>query len=49
MGKTAFSGPVFGAKQTLFSVRVPDISSGSGSGLSSVIIGSWVVPVGEDW
>lgn len=48
MGKTAYSGPVYGAKQTLFSVHVSDISSGAGNGVSTNL-GMTRVPVGEDW
>lgn len=49
MGKTAFDGPAFGSQQTLCSVRVGDISSGAGDGLSSVVLASGIVPAGEDW
>lgn len=49
MGKTAFSGPVYGSKQTLQSFRVSDISSGGGNGLSSVVLHACIVPSGEDW
>lgn len=44
MGKTAFSGPVYGAKQTLFS-GVIDVSSGA----STLAYGGCIVPAGEDW
>lgn len=48
MGKTAFSGPVYGAKALLATIRVSDISSGAGNGLSTNLA-SFVIPVGEDW
>lgn len=48
MGKTAFSGPVFGAKCLLATVRVSDISSGAGNGLSTNLA-AYVIPTGEDW
>jgi hypothetical protein len=44
MGKSAFSGPVFGAKATLFSVGPVSASTGS----SAVFAGA-IVPPGEDW
>lgn len=47
MGKTAFSGPVYGAQHTLYAVRV-DVSSGGGNGVSTEV-GWTVVPVGQDW
>ena len=47
MGKTAFSGPVFGAKSLLATVRL-DVSSGGGNGVSTTI-GAAIVPAGEDW
>lgn len=43
MGKTAFSGPVFGAKQTLYSAA---FAASTGS---SFVLGGTVVPSGEDW
>lgn len=48
MGKTAFSGPVFGAKATLASIRCETISSGAGNGVSTNLA-SFVVPTYEDW
>jgi len=45
MGITRFSGPVYGAKQTLLSGHRAVISSG----LSTLVIGSVTVPLGEDW
>lgn len=44
MGKTAFSGPVFGAKQTLLSAGPVAASTGS-----SAVFAGVVVPRGEDW
>lgn len=44
MGKTSFSGPVFGAKQTLFSVGPVAASTGS-----SAVFAGTVIPPGEDW
>lgn len=44
MGKTAFSGPVYGAKQTLLSVGPVSASTGS-----SAIFAGTIVPSGEDW
>jgi hypothetical protein len=49
MGKTAFSGPVYGAKGTLHSFRVQDISTGAGDGLAGVVLSGLIVPSGEDW
>jgi len=48
MGWTRFSGPVYGAKQTLFSGCFPTLSSGSGNGISTIAAAT-IVPVGEDW
>jgi hypothetical protein len=48
MGKTAFSGPLFGAKSLLASVYLPDVSSGANAGISTTIGGA-IVPAGEDW
>lgn len=45
MGRTRFSGPVYGAKQTLFSVGHPTLSSGAANAVAAATI----VPVGEDW
>lgn len=47
MGKTAFSGPVYGAAGHLYSVRF-DVSSGAGNGVSTEV-GYTVVPTGQDW
>lgn len=47
MGKTAFSGPVYGAQSVLYSVRA-DVSSGGGNGVSTEV-GWVVVPTGQDW
>lgn len=44
MGKTAFSGPVYGAKQTLFSMG----PAAASTGVIAAIAGT-VVPAGEDW
>ena len=50
MGKTAFTGPLWGAKSLLYSVRLETVSSGPGGGSSlSTVIGGCQVPVGEDW
>ena len=45
MGKTSFSGPVFGAKSLIFqsNLEVGVVST------AAVIIGSVVIPTGEDW
>lgn len=44
MGKTAFSGPVFGAKQALMWAGPVAASTGS-----SAVFAGVVVPKGEDW
>lgn len=44
MGKTAFSGPVFGAKASLFAAGPFSASTGS-----SAIFAATIVPPGEDW
>lgn len=44
MGKTAFAGPVFGAKQTLIDVGPVNTSTGSSANFYGCI-----VPAGEDW
>lgn len=44
MGRTRFSGPVYGAKQTLWSVNVPTTSSGV-----STVAAATIIPAGEDW
>lgn len=46
MGKTAFSGPVYGAKGVLATYSASAISS---SGASTAMVASWIVPVYEDW
>ena len=48
MGKTAFSGPVFGAKSLLASAGVDAVSTGAGDGISTAV-GFAIVPSGEDW
>jgi hypothetical protein len=48
MGKTAFSGPVFGAWGLLASAKVDAVSTGAGDGISTAI-GFAIVPVGMDW
>ena len=48
MGKTAYTGPLYGAKQTLASIRVSDISSGAGNGVSTSL-SVFLCPLGEDW
>lgn len=48
MGKTAFSGPVFGAKCLLATASVDAVSTGAGDGVSTVV-GFTIVPAGEDW
>ena len=45
MGKTSFSGPVFGAKSLLWSIQA-DRAQGS---TTAVTLGSIIVPPGEDW
>jgi hypothetical protein len=44
MGKTAFDGPLFGGKATLFSAGPVSASTGS-----SAIFAGTIVPAGEDW
>jgi hypothetical protein len=44
MGWTRFSGPVYGAKQTLFSIGAQTLSTGT-----STVAAATIVPVGEDW
>ena len=48
MGKTAFSGPVFGAKSLLAYAAVDAVSTGAGDGVSTTV-GFAIVPSGEDW
>lgn len=45
MGKTAFSGPVYGSKSLLFAASFPTISTGA----STKAIAVTVVPPYEDW
>jgi hypothetical protein len=45
MGRTRFSGPVYGAKQTLWSANALTLSTGVGS----TLVAATIVPVGEDW
>ncbi len=45
MGKTAFSGPVFGAKSALWNVFVPVVSSGT----TTQTVAVTRVPTYEDW
>jgi len=44
MGRTRFSGPVYGAKQTLFCLGPFATSTGV-----STVAGATIVPPGEDW
>lgn len=44
MGKTAFEGPVYGAKATLATINLK-----ASSGASTVIYAGVIVPGGEDW
>ena len=44
MGRTRFSGPVYGAKQTLWSANLGATSTGV-----STVAAATIVPVGEDW
>lgn len=46
MGKTAFKGPVYGAKGLLAKYSMGAVTS---SGASSALVASWIVPAGEDW
>lgn len=48
MGKTAFSGPAYGAKQLLFSASRDAVSTGAGNGVSTSV-SACIVPAGEDW
>lgn len=48
MGKTAFSGPVWGAKSLLGYASRDAVSTGGGDGVSTAV-GFAIVPVGEDW
>lgn len=48
MGKTAYSGPLFGAKSLLATASLSAVSTGGGDGISTVI-GAAIVPAGEDW
>lgn len=44
MGKTSFSGPLYGAKQSLFSAAFK-----ASSGASTSVMAGVIVPAGEDW
>lgn len=44
MGRTRFSGPVYGAKQTLWSANLAATSTGA-----STVAAATIIPVGEDW
>lgn len=46
MGFTRFSGPVYGAKNTLAVFSASGVTS---SGASTALVCSWIVPSGEDW
>ena len=46
MGKTAFNGPVYGAKSLLAKYSAGAVSS---TGASSALACSFIVPPGEDW
>lgn len=48
MGRSAFSGPVYGAKATLLSAFIETASTGGGNG-STIVLGTYVVPTYEDW
>ena len=48
MGWTRFTGPVYGAKQTLITFNAALLSSGANAGISTVA-GLAIVPAGEDW
>lgn len=45
MGKTAFAGPAYGSKATLFGMSALAVSSGA----STTVYASAIVPPGEDW
>lgn len=45
MGKTSFSGPVYGAKSLLFDFHLADSTTSTGTQTLTTII----VPPGEDW
>lgn len=49
MGKTAYSGPVYGAKSLLWTATLGADSSGSTSSTISLGVGTIIVPSGEDW
>lgn len=46
MGKTAFKGPVYGAKGVMAKFSAGAVTS---SGASSALVASWIVPSYEDW
>ena len=45
MGKTSFSGPVYGAKSLLWSVTSKDV----GNSTTANTVAAIIVPAGEDW
>ena len=45
MGKTSFSGPVFGAKSLLWTASLKDAAASTGA----TVIASINVPAGQDW
>jgi hypothetical protein len=45
MGKTAYSGPLYGAKALLWAVNSKDI----GNSTTANIVASIIVPAGQDW
>jgi len=48
MGRTAFSGPVYGAKSVLLTGLLSAMSSGTGDPISTVMLKT-IVPSYEDW
>jgi len=48
MGKTAFSGPVYGAKSLLWNVSKDNVTASTGS-TATVTIRQMAVPLYEDW
>lgn len=49
MGKTAFSGPVFGAKAGLGSVAFAAGAISSNASTTAVPTAKWIIPTYEDW
>ena len=49
MGKTAFSGPVYGAKASLGSAAFATGAISSNASTTAVPTAKWVVPAYEDW